>query len=178
MAMTRSENMARIRGSNTKPEIRLRRALWSAGLRYRLFITTPAGRPDIVFPSRKIAIFVDGCQWHGCPEHYVRPRTREEFWGSKLAENVQRDRRQTLTLEAAGWQVCRFWEHEVATQLEKVVARIRATVEGQPRGEERRYCVVKVEPLGLKDQEARYMEDLRDPTIERRVEKARSTRKW
>src|SRR5689334_1387580 len=97
--------MSRIRGSNTSPERLLRLALWRRGYRYRLHARTPVGAPDIVFGRRKVAVFVDGCFWHGCPEHYVRPRTRNAFWDAKLDENFKRDRRQTLALIQAGWRV-------------------------------------------------------------------------
>ena len=115
MGMTRSENMARIHSSDTRPEVILRHALWRAGLRYRLNAKTPSGRADLVFRRGQLAVFVDGCFWHGCPDHYVRPRNREHFWAKKLRENVARDRRQTVTLEALGWRVYRIWEHDVQT---------------------------------------------------------------
>src|SRR4051812_21964937 len=119
MALTRSEQMARIRGVNTTPELRLRARLWSTGLRYRLHLRTPAGRPDLVIPGAQVAVYIDGCQWHGCPKHYVRPRSKDEFWAAKLHENVARDLRQTQQLEALGWRVLRFWEHEVWEEPER-----------------------------------------------------------
>src|SRR5580692_10585444 len=109
MGLSRSEQMARIRSRNTTPERVLRGLLWSAGLRYRLHATTPAGRPDIVFPGTRVAVFVDGCFWHGCPDHYVRPRSSSDFWSRKLLENFKRDGAQTERLEALGWRVCRIW---------------------------------------------------------------------
>ena len=123
--------MQRIRGKHTKPEQRLRKALWAAGIRgYRLHAKTPAGRPDLVFPGPKVAVFIDGCFWHGCPAHYVRPRSREAFWAAKLRENVERDRRQTLALEEAGWRVLRLWEHDVAGQLPSLVEAVGCVLEG------------------------------------------------
>lgn len=98
MPLTRSENMARIRGKDTAPELVIRRGLWKAGIRYRLQTKTPGGKADFVVPARKLALFVDGCFWHGCPEHYVRPRTSNPFLDSKLRENVDRDRRQSEQL--------------------------------------------------------------------------------
>ena len=105
----RSRMMSRIRGRNTRPERRLRQALWAAGLRYRKHAKTPVGRPDLVFVGPRVAVFVDGCFWHGCPRHYVRPRSRTDFWSRKLRENVDRDRRQTLELHVRGWTVVRIW---------------------------------------------------------------------
>ncbi|HYO69174.1 MAG TPA: very short patch repair endonuclease, partial [Archangium sp.] len=87
MGLTRSEQMSRIRGKDTSPERLLRSALWRAGLRFRLQSRTPYGRPDVVFSKARVAVFIDGCFWHGCPDHYVRPRTRNDFWSSKLLEN-------------------------------------------------------------------------------------------
>lgn len=128
MALSRSQQMSRIRGRNTGPELALRKALWAAGMRYRLHVRTPHGRPDIVFPGRTVAVFIDGCFWHGCPLHYVRPRSREAFWATKLHQNIQRDRRQTAGLESAGWRVVRVWEHEVADDIGAAVLLIRSAL--------------------------------------------------
>lgn len=117
--------MARIRGRNTAPERRLRAALWASGLRYRLHARTPHGRPDIVFPGKKVAVFIDGCFWHGCPLHYTRPKTKSDFWAKKLRQNVERDQRQTMGLEASGWEVIRIWEHDLRGVLSGIVSRIR-----------------------------------------------------
>lgn len=117
----RSKMMSRIRSRDTKPELILRQALWRRGLRYRVNFKTPAGRADLAFPARSVAVFVDGCFWHGCPEHYVKPRNDASFWKSKLQENVARDERQTYWLEHNGWCVLRFWEHEVYVDLARVV---------------------------------------------------------
>jgi len=170
--------MSRIRGKNTRPEIILRKALWAAGLRYRLHAKTPAGRPDVVFPGPKVAVFIDGCFWHGCPDHYVRPRSRTDFWSAKLLENTRRDRRQTLSLEQAGWRVCRFWEHEVFTVLEELVEQVSQAVQqgGNPTP---RWVVWKVEPLTEDgNRERRHLQQLRDETMTRCVEQKRHTRKW
>ena len=83
-------------------------------------------RPDIVFPRRRIAVFIDGCFWHGCPEHGRRPDVRNShYWTPKIAGNAERDRKHTAALETAGWTVLRFWEHEDA---EAVAGRIGAAV--------------------------------------------------
>src|SRR3990167_909880 len=86
----RSYCMSRIKGKNTKPEVALRKALWGLGFRYRIKSRLP-GKPDIVFPALKVAIFVDGCFWHKCPEHYISPKTRVDFWEKKISGNVERD---------------------------------------------------------------------------------------
>lgn len=120
----RSHCMSRIRGKNTKPEIALRKALWARGMRYRLR-SRLLGRPDIVFPGQHIAIFVDGCFWHGCPEHGVRPKSNSEFWKNKLATNAERDRQVNVRLVEHGWAVLRFWEHEILNDVDEVAERVR-----------------------------------------------------
>jgi DNA mismatch endonuclease (patch repair protein) len=105
------------RRSDTKPEIALRRALHARGYRYRKDFRLDLGggvrvRPDIVFTARKIAVFVDGCFWHVCPEHGREPTSNEWYWTPKLRRNVDRDRAADAALKAAGWGVVRLWEHE------------------------------------------------------------------
>ncbi len=179
MGRSRSEQMARIRGKNTSPELRLRRALWAAGLRYRIHYRTPCGRADIALVRWKIAIYIDGCFFHGCPEHYVRPRSRTEFWSAKLTENVQRDRRQTLTLEANGWRVCRLWEHEVFESLDTVVRRIRRLTTAKVVKPVPSWRVVKAEPVADTDRlEVWTLEDLRDPSVQQVIQRVRTTHKW
>lgn len=123
----RSRCMSRIRGKDTGPEMALRKALWAVGLRYRLHYKLP-GKPDIVFPGKKVAVFVDGCFWHGCPEHGVQPKTRAEFWRAKISKNRERDRRVTSTLKSNGWVVVRIWEHEIEQNTRGAVSRIRELV--------------------------------------------------
>lgn len=120
--------MARIRGRDTAPELRLRKALWHRGLRYRKCLRVSGVRPDIVFSRRRLAIFVDGCFWHGCPIHYVRPRSRSEFWSEKLRQNTLRDRRQTERLLSEGWTVLRFWEHEITGDLAGIVQKVESAI--------------------------------------------------
>ena len=115
--------MSQNKAKDTKPEILLRKALWKKGLRYRLKNKLP-GRPDIIFPKRRLAIFVDGCFWHGCPEHYQSPNNRSEYWHNKLIENRERDIRSNSLLEGRGWTVIRVWEHEVTSHLDQCVNRI------------------------------------------------------
>lgn len=111
------------RGRDTGPELALRRALWREGIRYRLRYPLP-GRPDLVFPRKRLVVFVDGCFWHCCPEHGAKPKTNAEFWNKKLARNVARDREVTGILREEGWTVLRVWEHEVKQQVDHLVQRI------------------------------------------------------
>ena len=119
----RSYNMSRIRGKNTGPELLLRRYLWKSGFRYRLHYKLP-GRPDIVFVARKIAVFVDGCFWHGCPLHSVRPKTNSTFWNTKIQGNIDRDGKNQQLLEQEGWTVLRFWEHDIEKDLDTVTKKL------------------------------------------------------
>ena len=115
--------MSAIKGKDTTPERALRLALWKTGLRYRLRKDV-FGKPDLVFPGSKEAVFVDGCFWHGCPDHYVRPQKNRQFWDAKIAKNTERDMEVTKRLIADGWRVLRFWEHEVKSEIECCIERV------------------------------------------------------
>ena len=108
----RSRNMASIRGKNTKPELRVRSALHSLGYRFRLHRKDLPGKPDIVLPKLKLAIFVNGCFWHchDCRWGRVVPATRPEFWAEKRRGNVERDVKKEKALQELGWRVVRIWE--------------------------------------------------------------------
>lgn len=125
---TRSAVMAQIRGSNTGPELTLRHALHMLGYRYRLYPHDLPGRPDIVFRGARVAIFVHGCFWHGCPAHYTAPETRPKFWHDKLAATRARDRSIRSSLLGRGWCVIELWEHEIDTDLEGCIARVVANL--------------------------------------------------
>ena len=128
----RSYCMSRIRGRNTKPGMILRRALWLMDLRYRVR-SSVLGRPDIVFHSARIAVFVDGCQWHCCPKHWVRPKSNTEFWDRKFEKNRSRDATVNEILKSQGWKVLRFWEHDVESNRMQVARRIsRAVMSAAP----------------------------------------------
>ncbi len=125
--------MRGIRRSDTKPELALRTALHARGYRYRkdlrLDLPLRRVRPDIAFTSRKVAVFVDGCFWHACPDHGGKPRNNEWYWSPKLERNVERDRAADAALVQAGWTVVRLWEH---VPLDDAVAAVVAVV-GAPR---------------------------------------------
>lgn len=115
--------MSRNRGSDTAPEMRLRKALWALGLRYTLR-SRLTGRPDLIFPRYHVALFVDGCFWHRCPRHAVAPRSNAGFWERKLTANVERDARVNRELRALGWTVIRVWEHEIRAGPDKIARRL------------------------------------------------------
>jgi DNA mismatch endonuclease (patch repair protein) len=180
MGLTRSQQMARIKGHDTSPEMRLRKALWSAGLRFRLRKAGLSVRPDLVLGSHpEIAVFIDGCFWHGCPEHYVPPRSAIDFWSRKLGTNVERDRRQTLMLEAEGWTVLRFWECEVVESLGRCVAGVKRALRGRIEScSNPQWRVVRIEWLDVdRNLERRWLQDLRDPAIKIPMERPRLTTK-
>lgn len=121
-------------GRETNPEKVLRAALRQHGLSFeqscrpepRLRITA-----DVVFPKQRVCVFVDGCFWHGCPNHFATPRTNEGWWREKIMDNRARDVRQTRALRDLGWNVLRYWEHEiVAERLPTLCREIEAAVAG------------------------------------------------
>ncbi|TQM03251.1 very short patch repair endonuclease [Stenotrophomonas geniculata] len=120
----RSAQMSRIRGSNTKLEVLVRKGLHARGLRYRLGGAKLPGRPDIVLPKYRTVVFVHGCFWHGhdCPL-YRLPKTRPEFWQAKIDSNRSRDARVQRELRAIGWKVIEFWECEVRGQDQVAIDR-------------------------------------------------------
>ena len=120
--------MSRIRGKDTKPEMRVRRLVHGMGYRYRLHAKELPGRPDLVFRPRRKAIFVHGCFWHrhaGCSANRI-PKTRAHYWRAKLDRNVERDRRNEVALRAMAWGVLVIWECETKGDLEKLAQKIRA----------------------------------------------------
>lgn len=125
----RSRNMQANRRRDTKPEVVLRAALHRLGYRYRKDFMLRVGavrvRPDIVFTRRRVAVFVDGCFWHVCPQHGRQPTTNEWYWSPKLKRNMDRDARVNAALEEAGWDVVRVWEHE---PLDSAVDAVRAAL--------------------------------------------------
>lgn len=121
------------RGRDTGPELAVRRALHARGLRYRVsFRPLPKLRrtADLVFTRAKVAVFVDGCFWHGCPEHHTVAKANADFWARKVRENRDRDDETNLRLVAAGWTVVRVWEHQ---PTEEVAEQIAAVVTGTNR---------------------------------------------
>jgi DNA mismatch endonuclease, patch repair protein len=127
----RSRNMAAIHGKDTKPEIRVRSALHRLGYRFRLHRKDLPGKPDIVLPKYRLAIFVHGCFWHShsCRYGQVQPATRKDFWAAKRQGTVERDRKKAQALEELGWRVVTLWECEtkdfeaVSRSLQEILQR-------------------------------------------------------
>lgn len=118
--------MRRVRSKNTGPEMALRKLLFASGLRYRVHYKPKAvslGRADIdiAFPGRKLAVFIDGCFWHSCPDHGTIPKANRDWWAEKLQSNRARDERVTAALIAAGWDVLRLWTHQTPDTMAAIV---------------------------------------------------------
>lgn len=107
-----SAQMQKMRRSSTAPEMLIRRELHRRGLRFRVNYPLLPGRPDLAFTSVRIAVFVDGCFWHGCPDHGILPNNNREWWCEKLERNVARDMEKDRQLGKLGWVVVHVWEHE------------------------------------------------------------------
>ncbi|HEV7771007.1 MAG TPA: very short patch repair endonuclease [Solirubrobacterales bacterium] len=117
------------RKRDTRPELALRSELHRRGLRYRVDQKPLKGlrcKADIVFRRQKVAVFMDGCFWHGCPDHGTSPKTNVSYWSAKLARNMERDRFNNAALGEAGWAVVRVWEHETSADAAERIARILA----------------------------------------------------
>lgn len=129
---TRSFNMSRIRGKNTKPELLVRKFLFAKGLRYKLYDKTLPGKPDLVFPKYRTIVFIHGCFWHGhegC-KYFVVPKTRTEWWLEKIRRNIQKDDESILALHQMGWTPLVVWECELKPKtinntLEKLLNNIQ-----------------------------------------------------
>ncbi|TRW96326.1 DNA mismatch endonuclease Vsr [Paracoccus sp. M683] len=131
-ALHRSWNMSRIRGKNTRPEIVLRSHMHRAGFRYRLHDKKLPGRPDLVLPKHKTAIFVNGCYWHrhkGCPKA-TTPKSNTDFWSKKFEATVARDARKTSELILSGWRVITVWECELESDPVSLVEGLRSQLKG------------------------------------------------
>ena len=128
-----SRRMSAARRRDTKPELDVRRRLHAQGFRYRVEFPVPgfARRTiDIAFTKKNVAVFIDGCFWHNCPEHGTSPRSNSEWWETKLRRNTERDAETTDALITAGWCVLRFWEHSDA---DSVASQIRSVLVAVPR---------------------------------------------
>ena len=123
--------MSRIKSKgNRSTEGRLRAKIVRKGLRgWRLHPKGLEGRPDFAFEKQKVAVFVDGCFWHKCPDHFTQPKTNEKYWRAKINRNVERDREVQDALEGKGWRVLRIWEHEVKKDSNKALKRVEQALQ-------------------------------------------------
>lgn len=125
----RSEIMRLVKSKETKLEQLFRQKLWNAGLRYTKHNENQFGKPDLMLKRKRIAIFIDSCFWHGCPEHLRVPASNRKYWISKIEGNKNRDKEVNAHYRKSGWRVIRVWEHQISKQLEEVVNRIFKVVD-------------------------------------------------
>ena len=116
--------MARIKGKNTKPEITIRKLVWETGKRYRIHSKKIYGTPDISNKKKKVAVFIDGCFWHGCPNCYREPTTNVKFWRNKIKTNKMRRKKVRKKLQSTKWQVLEFWEHDIVIDPQLIAKKI------------------------------------------------------
>lgn len=121
---TRSKVMASIRSKNTKPELAIRKILWASNKRYRVHDRTVFGVPDISNKRKRVAVFIDGCFWHGCKTCYKEPSTNVEYWRNKITKNKERRITVTERLLKDSWKVLEFWEHRVSLEAALVAKEI------------------------------------------------------
>ena len=126
------KSMQANKSRDTGPELALRHELFRRGMRYRVGVAPLPGvrrTVDIVFPRAKVAVLVDGCFWHGCPEHRRAPKSHSDYWDAKVKRNMERDKATTQMLQDAGWNVIRLWEHEPVDQMADTVQQaVRAAI--------------------------------------------------
>ena len=121
--------MRAVPAKNTSIEIELRKLLWAEGLRgYRLHDDRVPGHPDVIFSAARVAVFVDGCFWHGCKKCYREPRSNQKYWQMKVQRNRDRDLRVNAMCEEQAWHVVRVWEHEIGNSPRVVTRRIMAAI--------------------------------------------------
>lgn len=132
-----SGRMSRQRRRDTAPEVALRRALHAKGRRFRVDAPLPGmprRRADLLFTRRRVAVFVDGCFWHACPEHRTTPTNNADWWREKLRRNVERDRETDEHLASLGWRVIRVWEHTTVDVAVATVEQVLVTTDPPTRG--------------------------------------------
>ncbi len=121
-AAARSRVMSKIKSRDTSPEMALREALWHSGMRYR--VQYGKEKIDIAFPSKKVAVFVDGCFWHSCPIHGHIPKSNIGYWKPKLEKNIERAKEKDARLKNSGWEVLHFWEHDAKKDPQKCATEV------------------------------------------------------
>lgn len=124
----RSEIMSKVKSKDSKIEIDFRKAIWKAGFRYRKNPTKYFGKPDIVLPERKTAIFIDSCFWHGCKKHCRIPTVREKYWTAKIDRNIERDKETSKYYKKQGWKIFRIWEHDLLEKRDKIIKSVVADI--------------------------------------------------
>jgi DNA mismatch endonuclease (patch repair protein) len=120
----RSEIMSKVKSKDSKIEVDFRKAIWKAGFRYRKNSTKYFGKPDMVLPKHKTAIFIDSCFWHGCERHCRLPAARKKYWTTKIERNKERDKEVNRHYKKIGWRVIRVWEHKILDNTQEIVEKV------------------------------------------------------
>jgi len=121
----RSHCMSQIKAKNTKPELLFRKYIWSKKIRGYRVNTKIHGKPDLFFPKKNIAIFIDGCFWHKCPTCFRAPKSNKKYWRGKIKRNVERDLETDVILSEKGINIIRFWEHEIVNEINQCYAELK-----------------------------------------------------
>ncbi len=124
----RTRTMRAVKSNDSKMEIKFRSALWRSGLRFYKNVKSLSGKPDIVFPKKKVVIFLDSCFWHGCPEHLRMPKSNLDYWQPKIERNKKRDSEINAYYSENNWQIFRIWEHELKTNFDNQVSEVARAV--------------------------------------------------
>ena len=117
--------MRKIKSKDSKIEIDFRKQLWNAGIRYRKNAKNYFGKPDIVLPKYRTAIFIDSCFWHGCKKHCRIPTARKKYWTAKIERNIARDKEVSKHYKKQGWTIFRIWEHNLKNKIGKIIIQIK-----------------------------------------------------
>lgn len=128
----RRDTMRAVKSKDSKMEVKFRSALWKLGLRFFKNVNSLTGKPDIVFPKKKVVVFLDSCFWHGCLIHLRLPASNKEYWENKIGRNKIRDSQVSAEYVKTNWKVIRFWEHELKTEFEKCVSKVAEEVKKKP----------------------------------------------
>lgn len=124
----RSEIMSKVKSKDSKIEVDFRKSIWKAGFKYRKNPTKYFGKPDIVLPKHKMAIFVDSCFWHGCKKHCRIPTARKKYWTAKIDRNIARDKEVSKYYKKQGWKIFRIWEHDLLKKQDKIIKSMLADI--------------------------------------------------
>lgn len=138
----RSEIMQAVRSRDTSLERMVRRALWRKGVRFRVNVNDLPGKPDIAIKRLKLAIFIDSCFWHGCPEHGRIPKSNVDFWKKKINKNMERDKEVADQYRKMGWRMVRIWEHDLRNRFDEAIDCLLTAI--RSTGEEN--CCLTIDP--------------------------------
>ncbi len=123
--------MQAVKSKDSKMEMKFRSALWKVGLRFFKNANNLIGKPDIIFPRKKIVVFLDSCFWHGCPKHLRLPSSNQQYWETKINRNRNRDNSVNENYLNLGWMVLRFWEHELKENFQSCVEKVKIEVKSK-----------------------------------------------